>query len=146
MRSGITAAHPHRLPVLSAVALACALTLAVGSCGDGGASSAPPTITGAAAQRGEQVAANRGCGNCHTDDGGRSTGPTWKDLAGSEVELDDGTKVRADDTYLAVAVTDPKVQVVKGFASIMPSYDLTDAEVADLVAYLRELSPGATGS
>lgn len=123
-----------------------ALGAALGACGDdgdAGSTSGTPTITGAAAKRGRQLAKTNGCQDCHTTTGQRMTGPTWKDLAGSEVDLDGGRTVTADDAYLAQAITDPKSQVVEGFANIMPSYDLTPAEVDDLVAYLRELSPEA---
>ncbi len=130
------------------VPLATALVaLTAAACGDGGSSSGAPPITGEAALRGEQLASDNGCRSCHTPDGGRSTGPTWKGLAGSEVELDGGDQVTADDAYLARAITDPDAQVAKGFPAIMPSsYDFTDDELADLVAYLRALSPELAGA
>lgn len=125
--------------LLAALAVAVAATVA--SCGDGGSTSgATPKITGAAARRGAAVAGDNGCQTCHTTNGKRTTGPTWKDLAGSEVELDGGGKVAADDAYLSRAIVDPKAEVVSGFPSIMPSYDLSGDEVQDLVAYLKALS------
>ncbi len=95
---------------------------------------------GSAATRGQALVGQSGCTNCHTAGGGRSVGPTWKDLAGSKVTLGDGTKLTADDDYLARSILDPKGQVVDGYAGIMPTYQLTDAQVADVVAYLRQLS------
>lgn len=137
----------RRRPARSLLALLLAASAATGlvACGDGDSTEGSPTVTGAAALRGEQLAQDNGCQSCHTTNGKRSTGPTWKDLAGSEVELDGGERVLADDAYLARAITDPEAEVVAGFPSIMPSaYDFTDDEVADLVAYLNELS--ATGA
>ncbi len=110
------------------------------ACGSDGGSGPPIVIEGAAAKRGERLAADNGCMSCHNPDGGSSIGPTWKDLAGSDVTLGDGTELVADDAYLSRAIKDPKGQVVDGYAGIMPSYELTDAEVADLIAYLKELS------
>jgi cytochrome c oxidase subunit 2 len=106
---------------------------------------AVPEMKTEAAQAGQALAKERGCLSCHTESGRRSTGPTWKDLAGNEVELASGQTVTADDDYLARSVIDPKADVVAGFAPIMPtSYtDLTEDELADLVAYLRALSPDA---
>lgn len=127
------------------VAVLVSMGAAVAACGDGGSTagtSAPP-ITGAAAERGQQLAMEKGCETCHTTTGKRMTGPTWKDLAGSEVDLAGGRSVTADDAYLARAIADPDTEVVRGFVAIMPSYDLTEREVADLVAYLRALSPDA---
>lgn len=133
--------RPARLGLaLAAPALAVAVSLA--ACGGDSDQYATPTITGEAAQRGEQIAKDQGCTSCHTASGRRSTGPTWKDLAGSEVELQDGTTVTADDAYLTRAIVEPRAQVVKGYANIMPTTyaDLSEADVKDLVAYLRALS------
>ena len=124
--------------------MALAVVATLGACGDGGSTSAVPPITGVAARRGMAVASDQGCTNCHSDNGRRSTGPTWAGLAGSEVTLDDGQKVPADTDYLTRAIVDPRSQVVAGFSNIMPaSYadQLSRTQVGDLVAYLKALSP-----
>ena len=51
---------------------------------------------------------------CHSADGRSSVGPTWKGLYGSEVELEDGTTVTADDEYLVRAIKDPEAERVEG--------------------------------
>ncbi len=134
-----------RSPLLVTVALAFGLLSVLVGCGDGGSGGSPaPTITGAAAKRGQALAKAKGCTGCHTDDGGRSTGPTWAGVAGTEVTLDGGEKVIADADYLTRAIVDPRSEVVAGFTNIMPTAygdDLSAEEVADLVAYLQELSP-----
>ncbi len=106
---------------------------------------AVPEMKTAAAKSGQALAKERGCLSCHSESGRRATGPTWKDLAGNPVELASGETVTADDDYLTRSIVDPKAEVVAGYAPIMPtSYtDLTDDELADLVAYLRALSPDA---
>lgn len=131
---------------LAVVAIAVAATL--GACGDDGSGGgAPVVITGAAAQRGEIIAEDQGCTNCHSDDGRRSTGPTWQGLAGSEVELDGGDTVIADAAYLKRSIVDPRSEVVAGFPNIMPEDydDLSPAELDDLVAYLQELAEPPPG-
>ena len=97
----------------------------------------------AAGERGQTVAKEQGCTNCHTPDGKKGIGPTWEGLAGSKVTLDDGTKVTADDAYLRNSILQPKNQVVDGYSSGMPIYEgeLSDAEVDDLIAYLHDLAP-----
>lgn len=83
------------------------------------------------------------CLACHTIDGSQAVGPTWKGLYGHEVELEDGTKVVADDAYLIESIKDPNAKVVKGFPKgAMPPYGsiLTDENIADLVAYIRSLA------
>jgi cytochrome c oxidase subunit 2 len=136
-------AGPRRLLVAGALAVA-AVFGGLAACG-GDDEFAVPEMKTEAAQAGQALAKERGCFSCHTESGRRSTGPTWKDLAGNEVELASGQTVTADDDYLVRSIIDPKADVVAGFAPIMPtSYtDLTDDELADLVAYLRALSPDA---
>lgn len=98
-----------------------------------------------AGERGKVVAEANGCVHCHTSSGSRSTGPTWRDLAGTEIQLADGSTVVADDDYLRRAIIDPRSEVRDGFPNIMPAAysNLTEAEVDDLLAYLRDLSPSA---
>lgn len=113
----------------------------LGACGDGEAAEPPTTAElSAAAQEGATLARDKGCMACHSVDGGRSTGPTWAGLAGSEVEMEGGETVTADRAYLERAIVDARSQVRAGYANIMPtSYDLTDDEVAALIAYLEEI-------
>ena len=82
------------------------------------------------------------CLACHSVDGNPGVGPTWKGLYGSEVELEDGSTVVADDAYLMESIKDPNAKVVKGFpAGAMPPYGsiLTDQNIADLIAYIKSL-------
>ena len=67
-------------------------------------------------------------------------------LYGSDVELEDGTTVVADDDYLSRAITDPSAEVVAGSRTQMPKNSLDDDQVADVVAYIRDLSGGAPTS
>lgn len=114
------------------------------ACGDdGGTDDAAPEVTlSPAGERGRAVAEANGCRACHSVDGARSMGPTWQGLAGSEVELEGGGTVVADAAYLEQAIRDPRSQVRAGFDNLMPDAygDLTDDEVADLVAYLTDLA------
>ncbi len=120
------------------VGLAMVAALAAGcSKSDGGAATANLSAAG---KRGQAVAQARGCTACHSAGGSRGTGPTWKDLAGSEVQLGSGTR-KADDAYLRQAITEPRSEVVSGFPNIMPNYsNLTTDQVNDIIAYLHDLS------
>lgn len=109
------------------------------ACGDdsptaGGGSEDP------AVERGRELSRTRGCAACHGADGQGSLGPAWTGLLGSTVMLDDGSTVTADEPYITHAIVDPTAQVVDGYAVTMPKTDLSDAEVADLVAYISSLS------
>ena len=90
--------------------------------------------------RGQDIAKSNGCAQCHGSSGQGGVGPSWVGLYGSDVELEDGTIVVADDEYLARAISDPSADIVAGASVIMPSNGLSDDEIADVIAYIRDLS------
>lgn len=90
--------------------------------------------------RGQALVAANGCAACHSTTGASGIGPTWRGLFGSEEELTDGTTVIADEAYLAESIHDPQAKIVAGFESqLMPSYDFTDEQIADIIAYIKTL-------
>lgn len=124
----------------------------------GGDDDADPTSTTAAAaatattepgdegdddaiEAGRQLAAQQ-CAACHSIDGSQVVGPTWQGLYGSEVVLEDGSTVTADEAYIAESIRDPNAKVHTGFpANVMPSYGSTfsDEQIDQIVAYIRSL-------
>jgi cytochrome c oxidase subunit 2 len=91
-------------------------------------------------ESGRALVSQNGCLACHSVDGTALTGPTWRGLSGSTVELSDGSTVVADATYLIASIADPGAQVALGFQlGIMPQYSLTEAQVNDIVSYLQTL-------
>ncbi len=95
------------------------------------------------AQRGRRLAEQRGCLTCHSTDGAKGAGPSWK--AGTEVELADGRKVPRDREYLARAIAEPDAEIAAGYAKgvmagAMPGRKLTEPEIEALVLYLLSLS------
>jgi cytochrome c oxidase subunit 2 len=102
------------------------------------------------ARMGEAVAARRGCLRCHTLDGTPHIGPTWAHLYQSQVPLEGGTSVMADEAYLTESMMDPRLKVRLGFPPLMPSYQgqLDAAEVGalvELIRGLRDTSPPSGG-
>jgi mono/diheme cytochrome c family protein len=114
--------------------------------------SAPPVIAAAPKEEptmeaGKQLITLLGCLACHSTDGKMEgmKGPTWKDLFGSEVELEDGKKLTADAAWLRESILDPAKKVRKGFKNAdigMPPYAglLSDSQVESVILYLRSLS------
>jgi cytochrome oxidase Cu insertion factor (SCO1/SenC/PrrC family)/cytochrome c553 len=94
-----------------------------------------------AGARGRDISTSNGCAACHGSNGQGGAGPEWIGLADSEVELADGSTVIADDEYLTRAIGDPGAELVAGYSLRMPDNTLSDAEIADVVAYIRDLSP-----
>lgn len=99
-----------------------------------------PEDTGPNADRGELLANQNGCVACHSQDGSILVGPTWKGLFGSEVELADGTTVIADEEFIHESILEPNAKIVAGFPpNAMPQYTLSEAEVADLIEFIKTL-------
>ena len=101
---------------------------------------APLTI-----EEGQRVSELMGCVACHSIDGSTigKVGPSWKGLYGHEVELDDGSKVIANEEYLRESIREPARKIVSGFAGNtgMPSYEgiISDAQIEALVLYIKSL-------
>jgi cytochrome c553 len=100
-------------------------------------------LSGAAAS-GQEIAVDAGCQACHGRDWKGGVGPALVGLAGSTVTLDDGTTVVADDAYLTTAVSEPAAQKTKGYTIVMPANSLSADQVADVVAFIRELTPATS--
>jgi cytochrome c oxidase subunit 2 len=92
------------------------------------------------AARGRDVARTNGCSACHGSNGAGGVGPPFAGLYGSSVRLADGSTIVADDAYLAEAIRDPDATRPAAYDVAMPSNDLSDEQIAAVVAYIRELS------
>ncbi len=84
------------------------------------------------------------CLSCHTTDGSKSVGPSWKGLYGSKVTVETGGKERevtADEEYIRRSILDPQADIVKGFPPIMPSQkgQLTEQELVAIIQYIKGL-------
>jgi cytochrome c oxidase subunit 2 len=88
-----------------------------------------------AAALGLEIAQDNGCLACH--DAGR-VGPDWSGLAGSEVLLEGGSTVVADDAFLRRSIREPEAEIAAGYTVRMPENDLTDAEIEAVIAFIRE--------
>jgi cytochrome c oxidase subunit II len=93
--------------------------------------------------RGQKWATAFGCQACHSVDGAKSVGPTWKALFGSQVELADGTTVAGDDAYLRNSIINPNAQIHTGFQpNLMPQnfgQQLTEQQILDVIEYIKTL-------
>jgi cytochrome c oxidase subunit II len=92
------------------------------------------------AQLGKLQYAQWGCNACHSTDGTRLAGPSFKGLFGREEELADGSKVTVDETYIRESILNPTAKVVKGFAPVMPVFQgqLKDRQIESLIAFIKE--------
>jgi cytochrome c oxidase subunit II len=137
-----------------ATAVTAVMALAAASCGDGAEDTQSGTIAGRESSTvdgspatagvdpavGEQLSRSSGCAGCHGQNFGGGAGPGWIGLAGSERMLADGTTVVADTDYLIRAIAEPSAEIVAGYSLRMPANNLSDAEIADIVAFIETLT------
>jgi mono/diheme cytochrome c family protein len=84
------------------------------------------------------------CVGCHSVTGNVAIGPTFKGLAGSQVKIDKGDKVTADDAYLIESITDPDRKIVDGFDAGVMTVTIAPGTVSlrqarAIVAFLKTL-------
>jgi cytochrome c oxidase subunit 2 len=93
------------------------------------------------AESGKHIFRSKACVTCHSVGGERGIGPTVRGMFGSEVELQGGTKVKADENYIRESIMDPMKKIVKGYAPHMPTFRgmLSDEDVNHLIAYFKTL-------
>ena len=81
------------------------------------------------------------CISCHSIDGSRGVGSSWKGLWGSERQFTDGGSAIADYDYIMESINDPEAKVVKGYANNMNSFEnqLTQKEKDGIVEYIKTI-------
>jgi cytochrome c oxidase subunit 2 len=100
----------------------------------------PPPAKGA--EEGLKLLQSKGCLGCHTTDGTRKVGPTYKGLYGSMVTVTTNGKertIRADEEYIRRAVLKPGADIVKGYPPIMPTIPVSGKELDEIVEYIKTL-------
>ncbi len=83
----------------------------------------------------------RGCTQCHSIDGSKLVGPSFKGFLARQHVLSDQSVVEPTDEYIRESLLDPTAKVVAGFEPVMPSFRgrLHDLEIAGLAAYIKSL-------
>ncbi len=90
---------------------------------------------------GQMLFTKYGCNTCHSIDGTRGTGPTFKGLFGRSEALRAGQRIDVDENYIRESILEPQAKVVAGFDPVMPTYrgQLKDQEILALIEYIRTL-------
>ena len=90
---------------------------------------------------GQMQREQKGCATCHSIDGTRGQGPSWKGIYGKMETMSDGKSYLVDDAYITESMMQPNAKVVKGFEAIMPSFQglLHPQDVRGLIAYIKTL-------
>jgi len=96
-----------------------------------------PTATG------KRIMQNIGCFACHSVDGTKLVGPSFKGIWGEEQVVVTGKETRkiiVDEEYIKRSIYDPNADIVEGFAKgLMVSYQgqLSEDDIASIIEYLK---------
>jgi cytochrome c oxidase subunit 2 len=90
---------------------------------------------------GKMLYVQRGCNSCHSLDGSKNQGPTWKGIWGRSETLSDGSTVTVDENYVRESIFDPHKRIVQGFAATMPSFEgqLKQQHIDGIIAFMKTL-------
>jgi len=98
------------------------------------------------AATGKRVMQNIGCFACHSLDGSRLVGPSFKGIWGkTETVVTDGDEreITVDAEYIRRSIYEPNADVVEGFnKGLMVSYEgqLSDDDIDNIIEYLKTLN------
>ncbi|MBI5638922.1 MAG: cytochrome c oxidase subunit II [Nitrospirae bacterium] len=93
---------------------------------------------------GAELLKGKGCLVCHSTDGSRKWGPTFKGLFESRVTVLTAGKKReiiADEEYLRRSVTAPQADIVMGFPPVMPQEtdNVSEEELSAIIEHIKGL-------
>jgi cytochrome c2 len=99
---------------------------------------------GGDAAKGKALYTSLGCVGCHSLDGSKGTGPTFKGLYGQTTKLTNGQSVKADMAYLLESILAPDKQIVAGYSpgimsAVIKPGAVSQADAKALVAYIQTL-------
>jgi cytochrome c oxidase subunit 2 len=85
----------------------------------------------------------KGCLSCHSTDGSKVVGPSFKGFMGSRTVKTKGKErvVTGDREYLKSSLLEPEKDLVKGYPPIMPPFkgNITEKEIDILFEYFKTL-------
>jgi cytochrome c oxidase subunit II len=84
---------------------------------------------------------NRGCATCHSLDGTRGQGPSWKGIWGQTHKFQDGSSAVVDENYIRQSLLEPQAHIVQGYEGIMPTYQglLRPREILGVIEFIKNL-------
>jgi cytochrome c oxidase subunit 2 len=92
---------------------------------------------------GKRIMENIGCFACHTIDGTKLVGPSYKGIWGEEQTVVTGKETRqiiVDEEYIKRSIYDPNADIVEGYKKgFMLSYQgqLSEDDIANIIEYLK---------
>jgi heme/copper-type cytochrome/quinol oxidase subunit 2 len=101
-------------------------------------------------ERGQKLYSRMGCQQCHTVDGSKGTGPTWRDMFGIKQPFNDGSVDVIDTEFVHKWLLNPTIKLPKDvstgmvYPAAMPPFpNLKDKDVDAICAYMASISKNA---
>jgi cytochrome c oxidase subunit 2 len=97
-----------------------------------------PTVTVANAEAGAVLYKTKTCNACHSIDGSKLVGPSFKGVWG-KTEATSAGDVTVDLAYLKESIATPMAKIVNGYPPAMPPQVLTDLEIESIALFMQTL-------
>jgi len=93
-------------------------------------------------EAGEKLFTQSNCVNCHAT-GARQRCPQLGGLFGKDVQLQGGSTVKFDESYIRESIINPNAKIVAGYQPVMPTFrgQISEEQILELIAYIKSLSP-----
>jgi cytochrome c oxidase subunit 2 len=103
-------------------------------------------VEGSLASSGQKFFQQLACITCHRSDA-QGRGPVLEGLFGKQVQLQDGSRVVADESYIRESILNPRAKVVAGFQAIMPTFQgqVSEEQMLQLIAYIKSIGAKSPG-
>jgi cytochrome c oxidase subunit 2 len=94
---------------------------------------------------GKRIMQNIGCFACHSLDGTKLVGPSFKGIWGAQHTVETGRETRTvtvDEEYITKSIYDPNADIVEGYGKgLMLSYEgqLSEEDIGNIIEYLKTL-------
>ncbi len=92
------------------------------------------------ADKGRALYAAKACIGCHSLNGTRGVGPSYKGLWGRVEEMSNGQKLTVDEAYIRESILEPNAKIVAGFPSgVMPVFkgQVTEEDITALIEFIK---------
>lgn len=110
------------------------------------ASSGPKEHPSDLKEWGKMVYQEKGCSACHSLDGTKLVGPSFKGIWGKMEEMVDGSKHLVDENYIRDMIENPATaatpnKILKGYQPVMPSFKglITVEEMNAIIEFIKSM-------